>query len=115
VRGEQRSSRVTNLRSFFLVATSKTELFASTQISQLINKYIKTHNLVNQNDQAYVNLDDLLRASVLVKVKTNAKAETGDAEKPLQFMRRDELVKNVLERMQSWYEIRVGGKEVVIK
>lgn len=98
---------------FFGCDISKTELFASTQISQVINKYIKTHNLVNQNDQAYVNLDDLLRASV--KVKTNVKAESGDAEKPLQFMRRDELVRNVLERMQSWHEIRVGGKEVVIK
>ena len=99
----------------FWLRQSKTELFTSTQISQLINKYIKTHNLVNQNDQAYINLDDLLRASVSVKVKTNAKAESGDAERPLQFMRRDELVKNFLERMQSWYEIQVGGKEVVIK
>lgn len=31
------------------------------------------------------------------------------------FMKRDELTKSVLEKMQSWYEIRVEGKDPVTK
>lgn len=94
---------------------SKTELYTSTQIGQLINKYIETQSLVNQNDRAYVNLDDLLRGCIFAKGTTNARKEGADAEKHMQFMRRDDVVKSVLEKMQSWYEIHVMDKEVVTK
>ena len=40
----------------------------------------------------------------------------GEEEAPMmKFMKRDELTKSVTEKMQSWYEIRVEGREPVRK
>ena len=33
----------------------------------------------------------------------------------MKFMKRDELTKSITEKMQSWYEIRVEGRETVCK
>lgn len=84
-------------------------------MSQRLNDYIKTHNLVNQNEQAYVNLDDLLQTCVSSKGKSKAQSDTPDDTKPRRFMRRDELVKTILQTMQSWYEVQADGRDVVTK
>ena len=76
---------------------------------------MKKHNLVNQNDQAYINLDDLLRAFIHSGGKGKAQANVDDEKKLLGFIRRDQLVKNTLEAMQGWYEVRAEGKDVVAK
>ena len=68
---------------------------------------------MNQNDQACVNLDDVL--CTIVKGKEKAKGEAIAVKAPLRLMRRDELLKAVLERMQNWYEIRADGKDVSVK
>ena len=87
-----------------------------TEIRALLNSYITTHNLVNLREQAYINLDDLLYSCVTAKTKGKAKSKDVEPESTMpKFMKRDELARAVLERMQSWYEIRVEGKDPVIK
>jgi len=95
---------------------SKGELYTSAQVNQRLSDYIKTHNLVNQNDQAYVNLDDLLQTCVSSRGKSKSQSlSDADDIKPPRFMRRDELVKTILQSMQSWYEVRADGRDVVMK
>lgn len=69
---------------------------------------------MNQNDQAYINLDDPLQAFVCSRGKGKPQADV-DIEKPVGFLRRDQLVRNILEAMQSWYEVRAEGKDVATK
>jgi translation initiation factor 2D len=100
------------LLSLFAAISSKGNLYTSTQVGQILNDYINAHNLANQNEKAYVNLDDVLYACVSSRRNPKAQLSAKD-EKPLQFMRRDELVRIILQRMQSWYEVRTEGRDVV--
>ena len=87
-----------------------------TEIRDLLNSHITTHNLVNLRDPAYINLDDLLYSCVSAKTDGKVKNKDVDPEPAVsKFMKRDELARNVLEKMQSWYEIRVEGKDPIIK
>jgi translation initiation factor 2D len=87
-----------------------------TEIRALLNSYITTQNLVNPREQAYINLDDLLYSCVSSKTKGKAKSKDVEPEPTMsRFMKRDQLTKTVLEKMQSWYEIRVEGKDPVSK
>ena len=87
-----------------------------TEIRDLLNAYIKTHNLVNLRESAYINLDDLLYSCVSAKTEGKAKNKDVEPEPTMsKFMKREELTRNVLEKMQSWYEIRVDGKDPVTK
>jgi len=98
------------------MGASKSTLYSITEIRDLLNSYITTHNLVNLRDPAYINLDDLLYSCA--SAKTEGKAKNKDVEpEPTtsKFMKRDELIRNVLEKMQSWHEIRVEGKDPVTK
>ena len=48
--------------------------------------------------------------------KNKGRKAGGEEEAPMmKFMKRDELTKRVTEKMQSWYEIRVEGREPVRK
>ncbi|KDR74004.1 hypothetical protein GALMADRAFT_250730 [Galerina marginata CBS 339.88] len=98
---------------------SKTELYTSTEIRSLLNSYIAANNLVNAREQAYINLDDLLYACVSSKTKGKAKgkdAASSEADAEMsRFMKRDELARTIGSKMQSWYEIRADGKDVVTK
>ena len=48
--------------------------------------------------------------------KTKGRKAGGEEDAPpMKFMKRDELTKSVTEKMQSWYEIRVEGREPVRK
>jgi translation initiation factor 2D len=87
-----------------------------TELRALLNSYITTHNLVNLREQAYINLDDLLYSCVSAKTKGKAKGKDVEPESAMsKFMKRDELARSIVEKMQSWYEIRVEGREPVTK
>ena len=89
-------------------------LYTLLEIKALLNTYIASNNLVNQNDQAYINLDELLYSCVSSKNK--GRKAGGEEEAPMmKFMKRDDLTKSVTEKMQSWYEIHVEGRETVCK
>jgi len=86
------------------------------QIRSLLNSYITANNLVNPNDHAYINLDDLLYSCVSAKSKGKAKSKDVERESEIsRFMKRDELMKEIVGKMQSWYAIRTEGKDPVTK
>ena len=74
-----------------------------------MNSYIRDKSLVNPYEQTYINLDPILAACVS-KSTTKSKGKDEPAE-PVKFMKRDELIKALLDRMQPWHEVRVEGKE----
>jgi hypothetical protein len=86
------------------------------QIRSLLNSYITTNNLVNPNDQAYINLDELLYSCVSAKLKGKAKGKDIEPQPEIsRFMKRDELLKEIVGKMQSWYTIRAERKDPVTK
>jgi len=96
--------------------SSKSTLYSMAEIRALLNSYITTHNLVNLREHAYINLDDLLYSCVSAKTKGKAKGKDVEPEPAMsKFMKRDELTKGVVEKMQSWYVIQVEGKDPVTK
>lgn len=75
------------------------------EIKTILNSYVTDKGLVNAIESQYINIDGLL-LSTLTSSKSN---ET------LEFVKRDELIKRLTDRMQNWYEIQVEGKEPVLK
>ena len=71
----------------------------------MLNEYIASHNLVNPNDRAYINIDALLLSTLASKANSE----------PLEFMKKDELTRRLVDKMQPWYEINAEGKEPLIK
>jgi len=71
----------------------------------MLNGYIGSHNLVNPNDQSYINIDALLSSTLSSKMNAE----------PLEFLKRDELTRRLVNKMQAWYEISAEGKEPVVK
>lgn len=95
---------------------SASDLYAMPIIQALVNDYITSNELINPHEQAYINLDDALRKCVLSnptakKSKDKEKESQPDAD----FMKRDELHRKVLERMQPWYEVSGEGRDAVVK
>lgn len=104
-------------------------LYTLNDIRTLLNTYFTSKQLTNQRDQAYINLDPPLLACALstspgeVGKKGSKPGKTVGAEQEalgqgslsLEFMKRDELMKRVVEQMQSWYEIKVEGHDVVTR
>lgn len=83
----------------------------------MLNAYLASKGLINKVDQAYINLNSPLLACVTSKSpgESGKKAGRGGQEEgqpPLEFMKRDELLKKIVEHMQSWYEVKAEGKEV---
>ncbi|KAJ7468669.1 eukaryotic translation initiation factor SUI1 family protein [Mycena latifolia] len=87
-------------------------LYEVAEIRTMLNDYIAVKGLINPREQAYINLDPLLSGTIAAKVK---KGETPAA--AVEFMKRDELTRNILEQMQPWYEVKApsSGKEPVVK
>ncbi|KAJ8522169.1 hypothetical protein ONZ45_g1198 [Pleurotus djamor] len=86
------------------LSDSITALFTATEVRSLIAKYIQEKQLVNPREQQYINLDATLRNAVQGK---------GDAD--TEFLKRDEIIRNIIAKMQDWYEITPDGKDPVLK
>ena len=85
--------------------SSTSILYTLPEIKTLVNEYIVSHNLVNPNDRSYINIDELLLSTLSSKTDTE----------PLEFLKRDDLMRRLVNKMQAWHEISVEGKEPVIK
>jgi len=91
-----------------LVKRNKGNLYSRVQIRSSLNSYIAANNLVNPNNQAYISLDNLVYSCVSAKSKSKAKGK--DVEPKSEISRftkqkRDELMKEIVGKMQSWYAI----------
>ncbi|KAG9044626.1 hypothetical protein FS837_007787 [Tulasnella sp. UAMH 9824] len=72
-------------------------LYTSTEVSSLLNTYVKDKNLAHPTEKPFVVTDDLLK-NVLRK----------RGEDPVEFIRRDDLVQRIREAMQPWHSIGDG-------
>lgn len=101
------------------------------ELKAFLNTYVTSKNLINVNDQQYINVgqDPLLSslvssgASSGAQAKSKAKAKDAPARTgqptSTEFMKREEIVEKLLKKMQPWHELTrfVEGKEpdVVLK
>ncbi|KZT69432.1 hypothetical protein DAEQUDRAFT_726734 [Daedalea quercina L-15889] len=93
--------------NFFIASEKETsELYTLSDLKTILNTYISGKNLINAQEQAYVNVsqDEALLAAV------TSKNELG-----VEFLKREEVLARLRDHMQSWYEIRVEGKDVLRK
>jgi len=64
-------------------------------------------------------IDCIKNNAIVAKAKTSKDVKIGgsgqeaDTETIPAFLKRDELLKRVVEQMQPWHEVRVPGKDVV--
>ncbi|KAI6042405.1 hypothetical protein EDC04DRAFT_2866845 [Pisolithus marmoratus] len=86
-------------------SASSSALYTYADLKATVIKYVTARQLVNAHDQAYVNVgqDEVLLSTVA------GKNESGDS---LEFLKREEVVHRLSEKMQNWYEIRSGGVDV---
>lgn len=99
-----------------LMHRSTSDFYTIPEIRTLVNAYIVSKDIINPHDKAYINLDPALRKCVLSKAPTAKKLKDGEpAEPDAEFIKRDELHRKVIERMQTWHEVRGEGKEAVVK
>ncbi|KAL5478889.1 hypothetical protein ACEPAI_2166 [Sanghuangporus weigelae] len=94
-----------SIRLFEVLGKDSTALYTQQQLKETLNAYIIQHSLVNPNQQQFINVDALL-AGVLATSK--------GADVP-EFLRRDELLKRLVEKMQAWYKVEVDGKDPILK
>ena len=93
---------------------SPTALYSLTEVRDLINAYITSKSLVNAHNQAYINLDEALVTCLSAKSAGKSRDRGTEPEtSTLEFVKREELTKKILEKMQSWYEVRPGHGDFV--
>ncbi|KDQ54587.1 hypothetical protein JAAARDRAFT_182095 [Jaapia argillacea MUCL 33604] len=95
-----------------------TALYELTDVRALLNSYVSGKDLVNQHQQQFINVSDDPVLSRVVTSKSSSSKGKGKQEDPIvdtEFMKREDIVKKLSERMQPWYELRVGGKDGVPK
>ncbi|EIW76663.1 hypothetical protein CONPUDRAFT_157843 [Coniophora puteana RWD-64-598 SS2] len=95
--------------SFFQQGGFDTEaLYTHQDLKSTLNSYIAAHHLTNPNDQAYVNVDGVIRTAISSK-KPSETASTSS--EPL-FVKREELIQQLSSKMQSWHQIYREGDSV---
>jgi len=96
---------------------STTALYTLVEMKSIVNDYITSRNLVNPQIQAYINLDPLLASCISSgkSAKGKSKGKEPETREEVEFMKRDELTKAILDKMQSWYEVKVEGKDPIVK
>ncbi|KAI0935165.1 hypothetical protein AcW1_005169 [Taiwanofungus camphoratus] len=91
---------------FVAVEKDTSELYTLPDLKMLLNAYISSKNLVNAQEQQYINVGE---DATLLAAITN-KHEDG-----VEFLKREEVLGRLQGHMQSWYEIRAEGRDVVRK
>ncbi|KAF8130299.1 hypothetical protein EV363DRAFT_1399469 [Boletus edulis] len=73
-----------------------------------MNEYVDARQLTNPRDRSYVNVgtDEVLLSTACAK---------GEAPENVEFLKRDDVVRRLSEKMQRWYEIQAEGKDPVLK
>ncbi|KAJ8075178.1 hypothetical protein PM082_019506 [Marasmius tenuissimus] len=100
-----------SVRVFEAMGVSLSNLYTPAEVRDLFNAYVTSHDLVNKNERAYINLDAVLSSCVSSKNKKGVEEKEPEPE----FMRRDEATKKLIEKMQSWYAVGGEGRELIPK
>ncbi|KAK7470327.1 hypothetical protein VKT23_001758 [Stygiomarasmius scandens] len=102
---------------FQAMGGSTSNLYSLQEVRTLLNSYIASQDLVNKHEPAFIDLDAAL-VSCILSTQGSGKSKGKNkvpATQETEFMRREELSKNVVEKMQRWYQVRAEGKDTVIK
>ncbi|KAJ3503953.1 hypothetical protein NLJ89_g8200 [Agrocybe chaxingu] len=98
------------------IGAKTNHLYSIPEIQELLNAYVTKKSLINEDDRAYIKLNHLLCAwfaPTALRGKGKNKRDS-EPEPPTQFMRREELMKAVLKKMELWQgslsAIRVATK-----
>jgi translation initiation factor 2D len=87
-------------------------LYTHVELRSLLNAYITAKQLKNANDQAYVNVS---ADQALLEALSDGRNKEKNDILAMEFMKRDEVLRVLMEKMQAWYEIRCEGKDTVVK
>ena len=89
------------------IVPSSEALYSYSDLKSTVNKYVDARQLTNPRDRSYVNVgtDEVLLSAVCAKGKTEG----------VEFMKREDVVRRLSDKMQSWYEIQAEGKDPVAK
>lgn len=87
---------------------SSSAFYTYSDLKTAVNTYVAAHQLINARDQSYVNvgMDQVLLTTISAK---------GEAPEGLEFLKREEVVRRLSDKMQSWYEVRVEGRDPLLK
>ena len=87
---------------------SSSALYTYSDLKSTVNKYVDARQLTNPRDRTYVNVgtDEVLLSAVCAK---------GEAPESVEFLKREDIVRRLSEKMQSWYEVQAEGKDPVLK
>ncbi|KAF8491966.1 hypothetical protein JB92DRAFT_2752438 [Gautieria morchelliformis] len=94
-----------SVQFFEAIGKNPKDLYSLIDLRTIINEYAASHSLANAREQQYIHPDELL-LSVLVAPKSG---ET------VPYIKRDEAVKRLYERMQNWHEVAIDGEDPVIR
>lgn len=91
---------------FFKDAGKETSaLYSLPEIKAILNAYIAAKSLVNAHHQQFINIDDKLHS--IFSGKT-----AGDVP---EFLKREDVLKRLVEKMQPWHRVEIEGKDPVTK
>lgn len=119
------STNVTFCSNTVDLVLSTSDVYTLNDIRTLLNNYFTSQQLINQRDHAYINLNDPLLACIASRSsgesgkkasksgKNIAERLAAEEKSSREFMKRDELMKKIVEHMQSWYEVKAEGKDTV--
>jgi len=93
-----------HLQSFFkAVGKEPNQLYGTSDLRLMVNSYISTNSLPNPRNQAMIRLDPLLNA-LLMASKEN-----------IDELRREDILKRLVSKMQSWYSVAQGERSTTKK
>ncbi|KAI5118465.1 hypothetical protein M0805_003726 [Coniferiporia weirii] len=86
------------------VGKDSSALYTLQDVKTVLNDYITDKSLVNPHQKQFINVDDSLGGVFASK----------GSDVP-EFMKRDELTRRFIEKMQPWHRVESEGKDPVIK
>ncbi|KAF8556756.1 hypothetical protein OG21DRAFT_1495293 [Imleria badia] len=82
-------------------------LYTYAELKSAVNKYVDARQLTTPRDRSYVNVGaDEVLSTVCAK---------GGAPESVKFLRQQDIVQRLSQKMQSWYEVQAEGKDAVLK
>ncbi|KAF4586194.1 translation initiation factor 2D [Pleurotus pulmonarius] len=92
-----------SVRFFEECGKNTSALYTASEIRAIINQYVQDKQLVNPREQQYINIDETLQNAMQ------------GCDPDTQFLKRDELARFIVGKMQSWHEITPDGKDPILK
>ncbi|KAJ3554562.1 hypothetical protein NM688_g3040 [Phlebia brevispora] len=91
---------------FVAAGVDTSNLYSIAQIRELFIKYVSSKNLINVNDQSYINVKDDEPLAYAISTRNQDTPE---------FLKRDDLLNRIRANMQEWYEMRTESGETIRK